>query len=579
MELFIKWCYEQGVIVNSVEIRKSENAGYGIFTTNTIKDTSKPYVFIPKKLLITATNLLTEVVATHKEYELFLTTLKIIFNDNSIIHLKNLLQELKNEKLSLRLFLAYELWQSRHVSDNQQQQRRFWKPYFDVLPTIDFFKQHHVLFLQTDKTENPLFALLEGTSLASSIQAKQSKLKREWEQLQQSFGDQLSWLSDLTIDDWFYIDALFWSRVVSLGSRKEIDDNDGEDLALIPYFDFANHQLIPNLRWQLIEENNNINDIDENNNNNNNSNNNVNNNNNGLQLISFINDDDDDHKKKKEDNIILEKDQELCLSYGDKPNQELLFLHGFCLPDNPVSNQITLSFFPFLNPSMQDEESIFKWKWLQQQSTFKPILIIHYLSLQQQQNSSSPIIDLFKATGFTFESICMMYLVVLDQDDGLVLEVEKENKDITETIEKLSLTSNYTPIIQLYLNDDDDDDDIKRENITTFEQLYHKVLLLPHVDVINLRVVTLLMEAIQYHLQQIEMNDIPLESNTDDDMAEQLDILKKSPLFFPIQIYRNEEREILQHSLDALSNLSNSLMESETVLEYLDHMNSMENDE
>lgn len=36
---------------------------------------------------------------------------------------------------------------------------------------------------------------------------------------------------------------------------------------------------------------------------------------------------------------------EICISYGDKPNSELLFIHGFTLSDNPCS---TISFnLPF----------------------------------------------------------------------------------------------------------------------------------------------------------------------------------------------------------------------------------------
>ncbi|KAI9300561.1 hypothetical protein BJ944DRAFT_272854, partial [Cunninghamella echinulata] len=567
------------VVTNNVEIKKSENAGYGIFTTRSIKDTTEPLVFIPKKLLITVTRLLTDVI-NFEGYELLLTAYETIFNqvgnniNESVITstsitnttLKQSLQESKNEKLCLRLFLAFELYQSRQ--QQQQQLPRFWKPYIDVLPSLSFFQQHHVLFLQPDKTENPLFALLEGTSLASSIQAKQSKLTKEWNHLHQTYSSQVTWLKDLTMEDWFYIDALFWSRVVSLGSRKETDQDDddddhGEDLALIPYFDFANHQMIPNIRWRLIDDDNETDEKKKKEH--------------GLQLISFINEDQDDDNGDIKKDTILEANQELCLSYGNKPNQELLFLHGFCLPDNPVTNQITLSFFPFLNPAMQDEESVLKWKWLQQQPSFKPLLIIHYTSPLQQQKPSFPTIDMFKETGFTFESICMMYLVALDQDDGLILEEEKEKgkENITEEIQKLSLEATNHTTVQLYFTGDDGVE--KKENIITFEHLYHKVLSLPHADVIQLRVVTLIMNAIQYHLQQIEENDYLLESGIIDEDVEAA--LRESPLFIPIQTYRDEERSSLQRSLDALSNLSDTLMQSETVLEYLDYMNSMENDE
>ncbi|CAO3594960.1 unnamed protein product [Absidia cylindrospora] len=364
--------------------------------------------------------------------------------------------------------------------------------------------------------------LLDGTSMASSIRAKRASLRREWQVLQAL----VPW--DLTLEDWMYSDVLFWSRVVDLTTTADGGNHDDDEctLAMIPFFDFANHRMDPNIRWQLtkLEDGG------------------------GLDLVPF--------------DVSIVCGQELCLSYGAKSNQELLFLHGFTLDQNPTAGQVTLTLTPFLNPGM-DQESELKWQWLQQQVSppFKPILS---LSLQSTTDET------FGHTGWSFESICMMYLAALDHDDGLELTTGMNDKrDIADDLNQLHLS---TPSRETATEDNNNNNKhgvqlcLDGKSLMTWNDLSTAVRTLPHAPVIQLRVVMMLLDASQYHLQQI---------NTHDDILKEDDHeLSKSPLVSHIVRYRDEERDILQRSVSRLSLLAEELMDNETVKEYLDKMNS-----
>ncbi|KAI8339912.1 hypothetical protein BC941DRAFT_418911 [Chlamydoabsidia padenii] len=488
MDTFLTWCDQQGITHNNISIKPTAYSGHGLFLDTTCDDMA-PLVHIPSHLLITSTRLLTH-PSTSKA---FIDCLETTLQPNSL-PLKDRIKLPGNEKTCLRLFLAYEL--------NQAQDSSFWQPYMKNLPPRSFFEKHHVLFLDPDGDEdNFVFGLLEGTSLASSIRAKRTSLQREWQRLR----DLVSW--DLTLEDWIYADVLVWSRVVGLA--------DEEGLAMIPFFDFANHRMDPNLRWQLSSDNS------------------------GLDLVPF--------------DTPISSGEELCLSYGDKSNQELLFLHGFTLADNPTQGQVTLSLGPFLNPGM-DQDSALKWQWMQQQDDppFKPILVL------AQPNSDA----VFGHSGWTGHSICMMYLAVLDQEDGLELNVIKggdTTDDVVEGLEQLNIATTE-PMVQLDLNG---------KSIRSWKDLLAGVLALDHAPVIQLRVAIMLLDASQYHLQQIVTNDDGLTEG---------DNVPDSPLYPHLVRYRDEERHLLQQSVDVLSMISDILMGNETVKDYLDKANAEDDD-
>lgn len=501
MDTFLTWCHQQGIKGAHVDIKATEYSGLGLFL-NTASNDSTPLVHIPSHLLITSTRL----VSNKTTSKAFIDCLEATLQPDSL-PLEDRLQLPGSEKTCLRLFLAYEIHQSR----TSTQSSSFWTTYIKNLPSLSFFKENHVLFLDPESDDNGLFELLQGTSMASSVRAKQANLQREWQRI----NELVSW--DLTLEDWIYADVLLWSRVVGLAKNG---DDEGE-LAMIPFFDFANHRMDPNLRWQLSED--------------------------GLDLVPFA-------------DTPISSGEELCLSYGAKSNQELLFLHGFTLVDNPTDGQVTIALGPFLNPGM-DHSSALKWKWMQQQDdpSFKPILVL-------AQPTSGAV---FGHSGWTSNSICMMYLAVLDEEDGLELTVDggadhddDDADNISKGLQQLDISATTTePTVQLSLNG---------KHIRTWKDLTSGVLALHHAPVVQLRVTMMLLDASQYHLQQILSNNELLAEETS---------LSNLPLYPHVVRYREEERALLQQSVDVLTMVSEVLMENETVKEYLDEANAEADDE
>lgn len=435
---FLNWSKERG-IVSSASVKETIYAGYGLFSTRLISDTL-PIVSIPQDMLLT----------WRKALKVDSTFSQGIFNLLSK-DIESVAQTAENERLVLCLFLIYCKFFNLETS---------WNHYIDILPTIDFFKENHILF-------NP--ECVSGTSLENSVRTKISNLKRELDEITQQ-----DWLSNIQFDMYMWADCIFWSRVVGIGGDEH--NKSLAEMALIPFFDFANHSMDkPNIRWQL--------------------------NNRGIDLITYPNE-------------IIANDQELLLSYGSKPNQELLFLHGFCIENNPEPSRITIPLLPFLNPT-EESYNLQKIHWLKQLG-MKPSLTLVY-----QDNNDDLI-----SGGWTFDSIATMYLVALDEDNEIDFSV----------------------------NDNDDIDLIlSGEKIESFEALEANIKKMIMFPVIKLRVVVLLQDALEYHYTLITT------PKSDD-----------SSLWRQASIYRTEEATALKATIDNLSNIRDRLMQDATVLSYLE---------
>ncbi|KAL7752185.1 hypothetical protein RI367_002230 [Sorochytrium milnesiophthora] len=161
--------------------------------------------------------------------------------------------------------------------------------------------------------------LLEGTSLQVATQAKLTKLFAEFEtlhplmlQLQATLGNESSATSEppVDFDDFRWADGVYWSRVLELPQHPHpnivLPHADLQRIAsestrcMVPFLDFANHSFAPNIRWSL--DNGSTGDIN-------------------IEIFGSA--------------TPPTVGEQLCISYGqDKPNHELLFLHGFTVPDN-----------------------------------------------------------------------------------------------------------------------------------------------------------------------------------------------------------------------------------------------------
>ncbi|KAI7869952.1 hypothetical protein BDF14DRAFT_1777869 [Spinellus fusiger] len=475
---FIHWCKEQGIHAPHVKIEKTAYAGNGLITTQSCSP-QQPLVQIPNSLILTAPRVLSQGSAV------FSQTLKECLLVQKEAQLEAALMLPKNEKLCLRLFLLYE---NHHRTP-------FWQAYREMLPSIESLQETHVVFSG--------HTLLKGTQLYASVQAKRAALEKEFCRLQSLSG---GWLKDTSLEAWLWADTVFWSRVVSLGSSRDREEH-SPDVALIPFFDIANHGVEPNVRWELTSQ--------------------------GMAIVCM-------------NGTGLLPNQELLLSYGEKSNQELLFLHGFCLENNPVPSQVKIPVAPFLDLGVEEDErkegdslGAQKGEWLNQKS-IHPVVTLQKKNAQEE--AFVGVHAIFGSTGWSFQSIVLIYLVVLDQDDGLVI-----SRDLQNTPQPSASMDPEQPVhanLNVY---------IRGQSIEKMASIADQVALMEHCRVIQLRVVMLLLDALAYHLDALWSN-----------YGESAALLSTS-----IAKYRQEEADGLEHASGLLVDIRDQLVEDDSVLKYL----------
>ncbi|KAG2232341.1 hypothetical protein BDF21DRAFT_434199 [Thamnidium elegans] len=446
---FIDWSKENG-INSTASIDQTPYAGYGLFASKDIPE-STVAVSIPQNLLLTSRKALQQLPRFSK---LILSYLSHKYDTTKDI--QSIAESVDNERLVLCLFLIYCKFFDTTT---------YWAPYIDILPTVNFFQENHVLF----KPE-----YIAGTSLENSVKSKINSLQREFESIASIRED---WICDMQFEMYLWADCIFWSRVVGIGGDEQ--EKEASDKALIPFFDFANHSSEnPNIRWQL--------------------------NNGGIDLITYP-------------NVTINATDELLLSYGSKPNQELLFLHGFCIENNTEPSRFMLPLLPFFSP-LEQGYNLPKVQWLKQLS-IKPNLTL----VPRQSNSKE---DPLAQCGWTDESIRVMYLVSLEEDIEFIMD---DDDSITFQL----LGKNIPSLIELEAA-------VKDMNI---------------FPVIQLRAVMLLLDALEYYLQ---LNTNLAQENNETGLWKQANI------------YRSEERVTLETTVQSLSTFRDELMQHPVVLSYLE---------
>ncbi|KAI8580723.1 hypothetical protein K450DRAFT_235646 [Umbelopsis ramanniana AG] len=358
-----------------------------------------------------------------------------------------------------------------------------WRYYIDILPTLDTLKSSQAFFYQDEEMQ-----FLEGTSLHKSIMERRSNVSKLLKQLTALVPS----ASNVSLDDWQWADMVFWTRVVSIDSQKQSKDKDSSeitpDYAMVPLLDFANHSLAPNLRWELDSEGN-------------------------FQLLA--------HSEGGS------AGEQLYFSYGDKPNQELLFLHGFCIPDNPNPAKFTMSVIPLM---MMDEDTIEpKMRWLQD------IGETHTLTLEKNpQGDEHPLMK----AGITKHSAALLQLAVLDVDDPIDFILEDDN---------LVLCFEGKPQASL--------DDLL-ESVSRYE-------LCP---IQHLRASLLLSQALGDHYEKIAETTEEMKSASHSDNSVIQNIL----------IYALEELALLENALSILQDVQSDLGKDPRVLQYIADSQSAE---
>ncbi|KAF0473732.1 SET domain-containing protein [Gigaspora margarita] len=475
LQTFLSWAQENGVMSN-IKVQKIPDKGWGFVSKGQAARDNSIVAYIPFHLLLNTTKV--GKYAKEKAPKLEETFQALLKNGVSL-----------TERIVLICFLLYERFGRSACGEEPS----FWKPYVDILPHT----LHTPLFY-----DNTLRACLDGTSLKSAVDAKSNKLRREYNTLRPYFNQWSAQPSTtdnnvndghdiITFDHFIWGDGVFWSRVLSFGSRIASDSNlvgiDPDDYHLVPFLDFANHSLRPYARWELTNE--------------------------GVELILT---------KSDSPEPIL-PDTEICISYGDKPNSELLFIHGFTLNDNPWS---AISFpVPFYeNDEFEEEKFIF-----------------------MQYHGIKPLVSLTRKKGgaeLTHESTRAMWISVLKKEDGLKFtNVTNESNESNES-------NNESQPVNLMIGD---------KIIRTLDELDNAINEPPLSQEIERRVINSILENVEHLLSHLKQ--------TNEQVLKMMESGKNLRELEYIKIYREDEYKFLEYAVDDFTRKRESLMPDEYIME------------
>ncbi|RHZ84490.1 hypothetical protein Glove_81g32 [Diversispora epigaea] len=470
LQVFLEWAQENG-IVSDISVQDIPDKGLGFLTNREVDLDNSIAIFIPSKLLLNATQV--RKYAKEKAPKLE-ETFQALHNNGRML----------NERLILMCFLLHE-----RIGSNDAPS--LWKAYVDILPRT----LHTPLFY--DQT---LRACLNGTSLEAAVDAKFKKLQREYNTLRpyfnkwstQGYSYNYNNFNDghdvITFEHYRWADGVFWSRILSFGSRFEdistksnLLNSNLDDYHLVPYLDFANHSLTPCSRWELTVE--------------------------GAELILT----------KPDTPEQISPGTEICISYGDKPNSELLFVHGFTLSDNPWSA------ISYPVPFYDDDELVkIKMNFMQFHG------IKHLVSLTRKKGGAE----------LTQDSTRAMWISVLTEDDGL----------------KFAQSSNSENCVELIIDD---------KVISTLEDLDNVINGLDFYPIIEWRVVDSVLENVEGLLSHLKQaNEKVLKMMENERNSRELEY---------IRIYREDEHRFLEYAVEDFTRKRESLMSDEIVQRFIDY--------
>ncbi|KAK9700466.1 hypothetical protein K7432_012183 [Basidiobolus ranarum] len=438
------WLQEKAAWVNeTVKVKDTLEEGFGLFWTGSSTGENELLVQIPQENLINLTNV--------QEYSLEEPGLFNILNS-----LKDIKKEELNERETITSFLIYERF-LRKFSEVSNQKESPWKPYIDILPkkscTPVFYKQQARDWLQ-------------GTAVGEATEAKIKRLDVEYQRFLKVLTEEAS----LEFEEFAWADNMYWSRVISFQSAVEDSHieraGNSDDCHLVPFIDLCNHSLTPSAHWQITED--------------------------GINLVQM--------------GELLETDTEIHISYGDKPNSELLYLHGFIIPENPYTRYI----LPL--PLIPDELLGSKMNFLKA-FQIKPQLVL----------TPEDLVDL------TEDTWQLLYLCMVNEEDGFD---EDEARNLC----------------------------YRNNPVSTVQEIMEIVDALPHYKIIQLRAVTVLLDVINSALHQL-LETNPLEG---EEVPGELQLVYEYVL-----TYREEEMDFLENLLQTLSDRQQKLIDNEQVQEYL----------
>ncbi|KAJ3036117.1 hypothetical protein HK097_003924, partial [Rhizophlyctis rosea] len=345
LDAFSTWLHANNCIYPHIQFNHSEEGhGIGIFAaTSTTLDPNDLLASVPTSLCLNASRVLALGKASlspeAKVLHHALAQIRVLLESDSPT---SSMSQSTWERTVMVIFLVFARIMAPGISNpgaGTALDLSFWIPYINILPET----------LSTPLTypdNSPEHALFPHTGLEHAVTGKLAKLQRE-------FASYLPFLTPISQTIPFslfqWADGIFWSRVISFHSLTDIpttpypptpeDENltlvnpstnptpfptttPSDDLHLVPLIDFCNHSFYPQMRWNIstpspspsptltITSSTQTPTIE-------------------LRATTYITPTTPSGTQQ------ITRGQELFITYGTKPNLELVFMHGFAVEDNP----------------------------------------------------------------------------------------------------------------------------------------------------------------------------------------------------------------------------------------------------
>ncbi|KAI8927598.1 hypothetical protein BC831DRAFT_452010 [Entophlyctis helioformis] len=514
-----------------------------------------------------------DAVAAHIPSSLFLCRSNVLRESAIAVLEASLAPALPSDRLYI---LIYLLWARRFMPS----------PYLHALPA----SFDTPVFLTPGSAAH---RLLSGTGLDDAADAKLAALARELKVLDPALQCLAVPGSNnqpaVSLDDLKWADACLWSRVMSFASASESASESAstpsateDDLHVVPFIDFCNHDLAPNARWRLVHDANDSMRVA------------------GMDLVLTR---------------PVSAGDEICITYGtDKPSAELLFLHGFAIPEHTL-HTVTVP-PPFVEMGMLaaagddgDEGETGEERHEEDGAETDDDNDVDVMGLyrkQMRQLAESALADkqaLMRELGLpTMISIAPAQVpdTTADADaaaaaaaDAVKTKTDGDDEDEPVfTNPTQGILSNDT-LLTLYIcvltaedgfgrvevptDHDAADTAAKQEDEPqtvfhlygqllmplTKEKLAQTIAALPHADVLALRVWTVLIDVLGYHLAMLA---------PDEDAEQQASGGGDHPILASLMVVREGQAGTLAKALDVFASLQDTYAQLPVVTAYLEQM-------
>lgn len=423
-----------------------------------------------------------------------------------------------SNELEKWVLIAFLIWMNKATDSllKSNENARFWKGYVEILPKQNEFATP--VWLRD-------FELLKGTDLLLPTKKKREYLEschEKWNKWLVEKRKETGYDFELSLKDVQWADSVFWSRILAFTSctKEEGAPSNLYNYHFVPLLDFANHESYTsaNAFWKLDG--------------------------NAIQLVS----------KRP-----LKSREEVTICYGEKMrNDELLFLHGFIPLDNQTSMTVTHHGLPWMEEDIISEDGT----------------VIHDNPVKCAKRD---FIDLLAAsfrglsgidrTPFTQQIAFVCISMVQDAD-------EKDCDNIRAQLEALlggleSYGSEKLDILHVLVispdegfgveaTDDGYDFYVAGRRVLTMVELHDAIVNCKEWsefrEVLLLRIVTVLLELANEHLEELSLNNIQVS---------------QSQLDSALTTYRSQQRGCWKYIRDRLEQMKMKLVEHPNVIKYL----------